>query len=181
MAPIADSQAAHDQNLGVAVIDAFTLFILKYLETLTKTSKATLYDLFNTYDPARIYSHPGVSTELSSTPTDEILITDFFGGVAGVEVTPSSARLDPLRSRGSWQVGKRNVRGLDRSDNWTATYPLSTGKVRPSAAPLSQTSTPAAQWISAALIGILSTGMVWHALQHAGEEEYSTPEKAKDQ
>ncbi|RSH95338.1 hypothetical protein EHS25_000425 [Saitozyma podzolica] len=58
----------HDLDIGVAVIDSFTHYILEYLETLGKSSKATLKDFFNTYDPARIQSHPGISTELSHTP-----------------------------------------------------------------------------------------------------------------
>jgi phosphatidylinositol glycan class K len=53
---------------------------------------------FNTYDPARIQSHPGISTELSHTPPEEILVTDFFGGVASVEITPKDAELDMLRA-----------------------------------------------------------------------------------
>jgi hypothetical protein len=39
-------------------------------------------------------SHPGIETSLSPTPPEEILITDFFGGVANVEVLPASAELD---------------------------------------------------------------------------------------
>lgn len=53
---------------------------------------------FNTYDPAKILSHPGISTSLSSVPPEQILITDFFGAVARVEVSPQSGEL-PLGSR----------------------------------------------------------------------------------
>lgn len=41
---------------------------------------------FDDYDPVEILSTPGVSTHLSRTPIDEMLLTDFFGGVAAVEV-----------------------------------------------------------------------------------------------
>jgi phosphatidylinositol glycan class K len=39
-------------------------------------------------------SNPGVSTELSRTPASEILLTDFFGGIAGVEVTDTETLSD---------------------------------------------------------------------------------------
>lgn len=39
-------------------------------------------------------SHPGIETSLSPTPPEEILITDFFGGVANVEVLPAFAELE---------------------------------------------------------------------------------------
>ncbi|OCF44878.1 phosphatidylinositol glycan, class K [Kwoniella heveanensis CBS 569] len=85
-----------DRDIGVAVIDGFTHYILQYLETLDKSSLATLRDFFNTYDPVRIQSHPGISTSLSSVPPEGLLVTDFFGGVASVEVVPSSAELPAL-------------------------------------------------------------------------------------
>ena len=37
-------QHHNDHEIGVAVIDAYTHFILAYLETIVKTSKATLQD-----------------------------------------------------------------------------------------------------------------------------------------
>ncbi|WVF65668.1 hypothetical protein IAT40_000399 [Kwoniella sp. CBS 6097] len=85
-----------DRDIGVAVIDGFTHYILQYLETLDKSSLATLRDFFNTYDPVRIQSHPGISTSLSSVEPENILVTDFFGAVASVEVLPSSAELPAL-------------------------------------------------------------------------------------
>lgn len=75
-----------DLDIGVAVIDSFTHFVLEYLEGMNKTSQNTLQELFDSYDADAIYSHPGISTHLSRTPPSELLLTDFFGGVAGVEV-----------------------------------------------------------------------------------------------
>jgi phosphatidylinositol glycan class K len=83
----------NDMEIGTAVIDSFTHEILHYLETITKSSKATLQDFFSTYDPAKIKSHPGISTELSRAQPSELLVTDFFGGVASVEVTPREKEL----------------------------------------------------------------------------------------
>lgn len=107
-------------DIGVAVIDSFTHNILQYLETIGKTSRNSLQEFasrlslflqhpsecwqltvkiqFSTYDPAKIMSHPGISTSLSNVPPEQILITDFFGAVARVEVSPQSAEL-PLESR----------------------------------------------------------------------------------
>jgi len=96
----------NDMDIGVAVIDGFTHYILQYLETLGKSSKATLQNFFDTYDPARIHSHPGISTSLSKTAPSDLLVTDFFGGVSKVEVDPRSRSLQ-LRSQigvGDWTV-----------------------------------------------------------------------------
>nr|XP_031862313.1 uncharacterized protein CI109_002278 [Kwoniella shandongensis]KAA5529385.1 hypothetical protein CI109_002278 [Kwoniella shandongensis] len=104
----------NDLDIGVAVIDSFTHNILQYLETLGKSSKASLQEFFNTYDPAKIASHPGISTSLSSVPPDDILVTDFFGAVASVEVLPRDAEL-PLSARqaDSWEVASGRSRGIE--------------------------------------------------------------------
>lgn len=41
------------------------------------------------YDPVRIRSHPGVRSDLFSRPLSNALVTDFFGGVADVDVVES--------------------------------------------------------------------------------------------
>ncbi|WVQ93315.1 hypothetical protein IAU59_000383 [Kwoniella sp. CBS 9459] len=107
-----------DRDIGVAVIDGFTHFILQYLETLDKSALATLRDFFNTYDPVRILSHPGISTALSSVPPEDILVTDFFGAVASVEVLPSSAELPALAAgpqASAWRPSLKRRRGIAAS------------------------------------------------------------------
>ncbi|KAJ3554968.1 hypothetical protein NP233_g12313 [Leucocoprinus birnbaumii] len=79
---------ANDNDIGVAVIDAFTHYILEYMEGINKTSQMSMQDLFNTYDPDKINSHPGVRSDLFNRPLNKALITDFFGGVAQAEVVP---------------------------------------------------------------------------------------------
>ncbi|KAL9710396.1 glycosylphosphatidylinositol anchor biosynthesis [Leucoagaricus gongylophorus] len=79
---------ANDNDIGVAVIDSFTHYILEYMEGINKTSQMSMRDLFNIYDPAKISSHPGVRTDLFRRPIDRALITDFFGGVSRAEVAP---------------------------------------------------------------------------------------------
>ncbi|KAG6873586.1 glycosylphosphatidylinositol anchor biosynthesis [Termitomyces sp. T159_Od127] len=76
----------NDNDIGVAVIDSYTHFVLEYMERINKTSHHTMSDLFATYDPAKIHSHPGVRSDLFRRPLADTLITDFFGGVAHVEV-----------------------------------------------------------------------------------------------
>lgn len=58
------------------------------MEDINKTSHKTMQDLFNSYDVNKISSHAGVRSDLFNRPLDRALITDFFGGVAQVEVTP---------------------------------------------------------------------------------------------
>ncbi|KDN53087.1 hypothetical protein K437DRAFT_253412 [Tilletiaria anomala UBC 951] len=76
-----------DFELGVALIDRFTNHVLEYMEHINKTSEATMQDLFNSYDPAHIHSNPGVRTDLFGREPSNVRITDFFGGVAQVELT----------------------------------------------------------------------------------------------
>ncbi|KAI0738307.1 peptidase C13 family-domain-containing protein [Daedaleopsis nitida] len=78
----------NDYDLGVAVIDSYTHYILEFLEGINKTSQTTMEDLFNAYDPVKIRSHPGVRSDLFRRPVRDALVTDFFGGVAQVEVLP---------------------------------------------------------------------------------------------
>jgi phosphatidylinositol glycan class K len=77
---------AADRDIGVAVIDSYTHHILEYLEGVNKTTQKTMKDLFDTYDFKKIASHPGVRSDLFPRPLDEVLITDFFGGVAQAEI-----------------------------------------------------------------------------------------------
>jgi phosphatidylinositol glycan class K len=60
------------------------------MERINKTSTTTMQDLFDSYDPAAIHSTPGVRTDLYHRQLDSVRITDFFGGVAQVELTHSA-------------------------------------------------------------------------------------------
>ncbi|RPA79100.1 hypothetical protein BJ508DRAFT_145849 [Ascobolus immersus RN42] len=85
-----ESSLSHhnDADVGVAVIDRFTYYNLEYLERNVPniSSKATMKDLFDSYDPKKIHSTPGVRTDLFRRDLSEVLITDFFGSVQRVEV-----------------------------------------------------------------------------------------------
>ncbi|KAJ8503149.1 hypothetical protein ONZ45_g11114 [Pleurotus djamor] len=76
----------NDYEIGVAVIDKYTHFVLNFLENVNKTSQTTMQDLFNSYDVKTIGSTPGVRSDLLQRPLHKTLITDFFGGVAQVQV-----------------------------------------------------------------------------------------------
>ncbi|EDO00130.1 hypothetical protein SS1G_02990 [Sclerotinia sclerotiorum 1980 UF-70] len=80
-----------DNDVGVAVIDRYTYYNLDFLETQVREpgSKKTLGDLFNSYDEAKIHSHPGVRWDLFPGGEEggrERLVMDFFGNVQNVEV-----------------------------------------------------------------------------------------------
>ncbi|KAG9221843.1 hypothetical protein CCMSSC00406_0005668 [Pleurotus cornucopiae] len=77
----------NDYDIGVAVIDRYTHYVLNFLEGVNKTSQTTMQDLFNSYDVDKIGSHPGVRSDLFKRRVDEALITDFFGGVAQFIIT----------------------------------------------------------------------------------------------
>ncbi|KAJ7133998.1 peptidase C13 family-domain-containing protein [Mycena crocata] len=88
----------NDNDIGVAVIDRYTHYILEYMERINKTSHQTMQDLFDSYDPVKIHSEPGVRSDLFPRPLDEVRITDFFGGVAQVEMQDASGRSPPPAS-----------------------------------------------------------------------------------
>jgi GPI-anchor transamidase subunit K len=80
-----------DNDVGVAVIDRYTYYNLDFLETEVRepSSKKTLGDLFDSYDDAKIHSHPGVRYDLfpgGEQGARERLLMDFFGNVQNVEV-----------------------------------------------------------------------------------------------
>ena len=80
-----------DNDVGVAVIDRWTYYVLDYLESqvTSPSSKLTLGNLFDSYDESKIHSHPGVRWDLfpgEERLGRERLVMDFFGNVQGVEI-----------------------------------------------------------------------------------------------
>lgn len=80
-----------DNDVGVAVIDRWTYYVLDYLESqvTSPNSKLTLGNLFDSYDESKIHSRPGVRWDLfpgAEQSGRERLTMDFFGNVQGVEV-----------------------------------------------------------------------------------------------
>jgi len=95
---IDESSYSHhaDNDVGVAVIDRYTYYNLDFLETeITEpSSKKSLGDLFDSYDPAKIHSNAGVRYDLFPGGEEEArkrLVMDFFGNVQNVEVEGAGA------------------------------------------------------------------------------------------
>lgn len=95
------AQHHSDPDLGVALIDRFTHFLLSYLSDLDKTSDRRLSDLFAAFDPKKLLSDPGVRLDLwngneasgGGRSIEEVKVTDFFGGRRkGVKVMPPRKR-----------------------------------------------------------------------------------------
>ncbi|KAI0325230.1 hypothetical protein GY45DRAFT_1330596 [Cubamyces sp. BRFM 1775] len=115
----------NDRDIGVAVIDSYTHYVLQFMEGINKTSQATMQDLFDTYDPEKINSHPGVRSDLFPRSLRDALVTDFFGGVAQAEVLP------PLDASQSFveQTSTSNPEAHTPSDGDTDAYALYTENV----------------------------------------------------
>jgi len=104
-----------DYDIGVAVIDSYTHYVLQYLEGINKTSKTTMADFFAMYDPVRIRSNPGVRSDLFQRPVSSALVTDFFGGVAGVEVIDSDPFGEDRFPQGASESAPAFAPGIQRA------------------------------------------------------------------
>jgi phosphatidylinositol glycan class K len=82
-----------DTDIGVAVIDRFTYYNLEFLEKIDMSSKATMQELFDSYDPNSMNSSPGVRKDLFKRPLDQVRVTDFFGNVQSIELTVTNYSL----------------------------------------------------------------------------------------
>lgn len=90
-----------DNDVGVAVIDRYTYYVLDFLENQVREagSKKTVGDLFDSYDEAKIHSNPGIRWDLFPGGEEggkERLLMDFFGNVQNVEV-------DGVRNETEWK------------------------------------------------------------------------------
>lgn len=93
---LAQSSYSHhsDSDVGVAVIDRYTYYILEFLEGHVNepSSKKTLGDLIDSYDESKIHSTPGLRYDLfpgGEKAVRERLLMDFFGNAQNVEIEPS--------------------------------------------------------------------------------------------
>lgn len=68
-------------------------------------------ELFDSYDPVEIKSHPGVRTDLFRRDLSEVLITDFFGSVQRVEVDDEEVKRKMAEEDEEWE---RDMEGLRR-------------------------------------------------------------------
>jgi phosphatidylinositol glycan class K len=91
-----------DNDVGVAVIDRWTYYVLEFLETQVTgpTSDKTLGDLFDSYDVEKIHSNPGVRWDLfpgGEQAGRSRRVVDFFGNVQSVEVFDNKTNVQSLR------------------------------------------------------------------------------------
>ncbi len=130
-------QYANDQDIGVAVIDSYTHYVLQFMEAINKTSQKTMRDLvssvafhfprffwrfsiqFDSYDVNKIGSHPGVRDDLFKRPLDQTLITDFFGNLKWHR---DDKLIHPPRSRGPHYI--RRCQGWVLTDGETLEHGL---------------------------------------------------------
>jgi phosphatidylinositol glycan class K len=80
-----------DNDVGVAVIDRYTYYNLEFLEqkVTTPTSKLTMGELFDSYDPALMHSDAGIRYDLFEGGEEGARsrrVMDFFGNVQNVEL-----------------------------------------------------------------------------------------------
>ena len=92
-----------DNDVGVAVIDRWTYYVLDFLETqvTSPTSEKTLGDLFDSYDFEKIHSNAGVRWDLfqgGKQAGRSRRVVDFFGNVQGVEVQGNATDTETLKS-----------------------------------------------------------------------------------
>ena len=99
-----------DNDVGVAVIDRWTYYVLEFLEQQVSgpTSDKTLGDLFDSYDVEKIHSRPGVRWDLFPGGEEagrQRRVVDFFGNVQSVELGGAQSEAESL---------KQDIQGLKR-------------------------------------------------------------------
>lgn len=138
-----------DSDVGVAVIDRWTYYILEFLETqvTSANSKRTLGDLFDSYDESKIHSQPGVRWDLFPGGEAEgrlRTVMDFFGNVQEVEVEAGSSVNDTEHSVKEDLVAIAKLveqwKEMEKEHMEYATSPSSVGQKKPTLP--SQTGSP---------------------------------------
>jgi glycosylphosphatidylinositol transamidase (GPIT) subunit GPI8 len=118
-----------DNDVGVAVIDRYTYYNLDFLETEIRepSSKKTIGDLFDSYDEAKIHSHPGVRWDLFPGGEQEgrtKLVMDFFGNVQNVEMQDEQGRWNETAWREDLEQLKKMIDAAKQRHNTSLTDEL---------------------------------------------------------
>ncbi|KAJ2963060.1 hypothetical protein NQZ79_g1889 [Umbelopsis isabellina] len=116
---LGESSYSHhpDWDIGVAVIDSYTYYNLEFLENIDMSSNKTLQDLFNSYDAEKIKSTPGIRSDLFRRPLDQVRVTDFFGSVQSVELTPTRYNLTAAENISSESYADKASVDIQSSQN----------------------------------------------------------------
>ncbi|KAA1118947.1 glycosylphosphatidylinositol anchor biosynthesis [Puccinia graminis f. sp. tritici] len=97
-----------DSDIGVAVVDRYSHFVLSHLEAMNKTSSSTLQDFVNAYSFDIFHSTPAARSDLLGRSMSQVLMTDFFGGVSSVELAPLPADRpetpEPIKPEAVWKL-----------------------------------------------------------------------------
>ncbi|XP_002166023.1 GPI-anchor transamidase [Hydra vulgaris] len=101
-----DSLSHHDDaTLGVPIIDRWTYYLLQFLENLKSDTKKTMQDFFDqTSSYHLVKSHPTVRKDLFSRLLNQTLLTDFFGNVHSVKITPELKILDKFLNESNFFI-----------------------------------------------------------------------------
>ena len=124
-----------DNDVGVAVIDRWTYYILDFLESqvTSPSSKLTLGNLFDSYDESKIHSRPGVRWDLFPGGEEkgrERLVMDFFGNVQGVEVEGGNETEWREKMRSLEEIIKRARARGNVSEGWKSEPPAEQAVVK---------------------------------------------------
>ena len=124
-----------DNDVGVAVIDRWTYYILDFLESqvTSPSSKLTLGNLFDSYDESKIHSRPGVRWDLFPGGEEkgrERLVMDFFGNVQGVEVEGGNETQWREEMRRLEEIIARARARVNGSEGWKSEPPAEQAVVK---------------------------------------------------
>lgn len=76
-----------DGEIGVAVIDRFTYYTLEFFENIKDPNKASIQQLFSSYNPQKLNSNPEYRVDLFNRTLSTVPLTDFFGSVMRADIT----------------------------------------------------------------------------------------------
>jgi len=77
-----------DSEIGVAVIDRFTYYTLEFFENVVDLSSVSMQQLFSSYNPQKLNSHPEYRVDLFHRKLSTVPVFDFFGNVMQTTITP---------------------------------------------------------------------------------------------
>ena len=112
----------HDSKLGVAVIDRFTFYLLRYFES--NGIRGSLENLFKSFQRSRLMSTAFWSSTLSR-PLNKVPASDFFGAVLDVaESNSTQSSISELLSASPPSEEEDKRRLLYDEDAWGVPLPL---------------------------------------------------------
>eukprot|EP00914_Ancora_sagittata_P011044 GHVO01021561.1.p1 GENE.GHVO01021561.1~~GHVO01021561.1.p1 ORF type:complete len:235 (+),score=33.57 GHVO01021561.1:92-706(+) len=108
----------HDSNLGVALIDRFTYFSLKYLESLTTESTKSLYDFFSSFTFSQLQSDLEYRDDLFDASINEAQLIDFISSSSYIFCLNDSIRLEGTAQEETYRDGNPpwSIDGVHKQD-----------------------------------------------------------------